>query len=105
MDCSAVRVLWLCNCLSYVDGRVGMTYFLNIADLCFTLYAIQCGIPEANPLMQTTAVMVFYKVVVIGVLCWWLHRRSEPIAIYGLKMLAAVYAVVNIFHVYNIFLG
>lgn len=68
-------------------------YALNLLDLCFTLYAQQ---PELNPLMRNPVVMVFYKVVVIGVLCWWLQRRSEPIARYGLKLLTAAYAAVNI---------
>ena len=76
-----------------------MTYPLNLLDLCFTLYAQQ---PEANPLMQNIPFMVFYKVVIIGVLCWWLHRRSEPIARYGQKMLAVVYAAVNLWHVMNL---
>ena len=79
-----------------------MTYPLNLLDLCFTLCAIQCGIREANPLMQNTTFMVFYKVVIIGVLCWGLHRRSEPIARYGLKMLTVVYAAVNLWHVMNL---
>ena len=79
-----------------------MTYPLNLLDLCFTLCALNHDIPEANPLLRHTVFMVFYKVVVIGVLCWWLNRRSEPIARYGLKVLTAVYGVVNVWHVMNL---
>lgn len=78
-----------------------MTYPLNLLDLCFTLYAQQ---PELNPLMRNTTVMVFYKVVVIGVLCWWLNRRTETIAVVGRHLLTAVYAAVNVWHIYNLFL-
>ena len=46
-----------------------MTYPLNILDLLFTLYAINHGIPEANPLMRCVPVMVIHKTVIIGVLC------------------------------------
>lgn len=81
-----------------------MTYPLNLLDLCFTLYAINHGIPEANPFMRNPVVMVFYKVVVIGVLCWWLRRRTETIAVVGRHLLAAVYAAVNVWHIYNLFI-
>ena len=79
-----------------------MTYLLNLLDLCFTLCGIQWGIPEGNPLLRNTAFMVVYKVLIIGALCWWLNRRSEPIARYGLKVLTAVYGAVNVWHVMNL---
>lgn len=79
-------------------------YILNLTNLLFTLYAINHGIPEANPLMRNPAVMVVYKVVVIGVLCWWLRRRQETIAVVGRHLLTAVYAALNVWHIYNLFL-
>lgn len=82
-----------------------MTYPLNLLDLLFTLYAINHGIPEANPFMRNPVVMVFYKVVIIGVLCWWLNRRSEPIARVGLLICTIYYGIVNIYHILNLFGG
>ena len=79
-----------------------LTYPLNLLDLLFTLYALSHGIPEANPLLQNTAFMVVYKVVVVGMLCWWLRRRTEPVARYGLNALAAVYGAVNLWHIWNL---
>ena len=82
-----------------------MTYPLSLIDLCFTLYARYMGIPEANPLMQCVPVMVVYRVVVIGVLCWVLHRFADTgnkVAKRGLRLLTVVYAVVDLYHVYFI---
>lgn len=82
-----------------------MTYPLNLLDLCFTLYAIHHGATEANPLMPCVPFMVFYKVVVIGVLCWWLNKREEKIARVGLLICKFYYGIVNIYHILNLFGG
>lgn len=82
-----------------------MTYPLNLLDLCFTLYATANGIPEANPLMHDTDFMVFYKVIIIGVLCWWLNKREEKIARVGLLICTFYYGIVNIYHILNLFGG
>lgn len=82
-----------------------MTYPLNLIDLCFTLYAINHGIPEANPFMRNPAVMVFYKVIVVGALCWWLSKREEKIARVGLLICTFYYGIVNIYHILNLFGG
>lgn len=79
-----------------------MTYPLNLLDLLFTLYA---QAPELNPLMRNTAVMVFYKVIVIGVLCWWTSKREEKIARVGLLICMIYYGIVNIYHILNLFGG
>ena len=79
-----------------------MTYPLNLIDLCFTLYAVHHGATEINPLMRCVPVMVIHKTVIIGVLCWWLRRRTEPIARYGLIALAVVFAAVNVWHIWNL---
>lgn len=78
-------------------------YPLNLLDLLFTLYAIHLGIPEANPFMRCVPVMVLYKVVIVGVACWWLSKREEPIARYGLKVCTVLYAVLCFYHAINIF--
>lgn len=54
-----------------------MAYALNIADLALTLYALRIGAQELNPLMQSVPVMVAYKVIVVGGLCWWLERATD----------------------------
>lgn len=78
-------------------------YLLNLFDLLCTLYALRRGAEELNPLMQSIPVMVAYKVIVVGVLCWWLHNRPERAAKIGLALCAAVYAVLAVWHIYNIF--
>lgn len=72
-------------------------YLLNLADLLFTLHAISHGGTELNPLMQNVPFMIFYKTVIIGLLCWWLRKRNV-----NLLPLTAVYAVVNVWHIVNI---
>lgn len=75
-----------------------MLYILNLLDLFLTLHAIRHGGVELNPLMQNIPFMIFYKTVIIGLLCWWLRKRIN------LLPLTAVYAVVNLWHIYNIIL-
>lgn len=76
-----------------------MPYPLNLLDLTFTLYAINHGALELNPLMRCVPFMVFYKVVIVGVACWWLHRCN---AVWSLRFLTAVYAAVNIYHLIGV---
>lgn len=78
-------------------------YTLNLIDQIFTLYALECGAVEANPLMRCVPVMIFYKVVVIGIACWWLSKQDSSIARLGIWLCAAVFACVNIWHIFNIF--
>ena len=78
-------------------------YLLNIFDLLCTLYALRMGAEEVNPLMRCIPVMVAYKVLVVGLLCWWLHNRPERAAKIGLALCTAVYAVLAVWHIYNIF--
>lgn len=74
-------------------------YLLNLFDLLCTLFALRHGAEELNPLMQSIPFMVAYKVIVVGVLCWWLQRHSKI----GLALCTAVYAVLAVWHIYNIF--
>ena len=74
-------------------------YLLNIFDLFCTLYAVNHGGVELNPLMAHPSIMVAYKVIVVGVLCWWLSHIG---ARKGLRLCAAVYAVLGLWHIYNL---
>jgi hypothetical protein len=79
-------------------------YLLNLADLFFTLHALSHGAVELNPFMQNIPFMVVYKTIVVGVLIWWIKRRSEPIARCGLYAITIFYAIVNWWHIWNVFL-
>lgn len=78
-----------------------LAYTLNLLDLFFTLHAIRNGATELNPLLQSVPVMVIWKVVGVGVLCWWLSSRPEKLARWGLRICVAVFAAVNVYHVIN----
>ena len=77
-------------------------YALNLLDLAFTLYALQHGGVELNPLMRCVPIMVAYKIIVVGVLCWWLSKRSETLAAWGCRAITAVYAGLDIWYIVNI---
>ena len=74
-----------------------MLYILNLLDLFLTLHAISHGGTELNPFMQNIPFMIFYKTVIIGLLCWWLRKRNV-----NLLPLTAVFAVVNVWHIVNL---
>ena len=74
-------------------------YLLNLVDLILTMVALRNGVPELNPLMVSVPFMVFYKVIVIGLLCWWLSYRQEKQA---LTLIAAAYSVVIVWHIANL---
>ena len=78
-------------------------YTLNLLDLAFTLHALSRGAVEANPLMRCVPLMIAYKVIVIGILCAWLYKQNSSTSRLGLKLCAAVFACVNIWHIINIF--
>ena len=78
-------------------------YCLNLADLLFTLHALAHGAVEANPLMQSVPVMVVYKLVIVGAAFWWLTRQDSILARLGIRLCAAVFACVDIWHIINIF--
>lgn len=77
-------------------------YLLNLLDLAFTLHALECGAVEANPLMRCVPVMIFYKIIVIGALCAWLHKQGAKTA---LCICSIIYAAVNVWHLINILKG
>lgn len=89
-------------------------YLLNLAYLALTLYALQHGGVELNPLLQNPAVMVAWKVLGVGVGCWMLRvlaydkrvpAKPKRLARRGLRACTAVYAAVCINHLYFIFGG
>ena len=81
-----------------------MTYALNILDLLFTLHAIANGATELNPLMRSVPVMVAWKVLGVGILCWVLKSlaKQSRTALWGLRICTAVYAAVDLYHIYSI---
>ena len=84
------------------------TYTLNILDLLLTLHALNNGATELNPLMQSVPLMVAWKVIGVGVLCWSLGhitKGGNMVARWGLKFLTAVYTAVNLYHIYFILGG
>lgn len=78
-------------------------YTLNLLDLAITLYALKHGGVELNPVMRCVPIMIAYKTVIVGALCLWLSKRTEPLAKYGLWAITAVYAGIIIWHLINIF--
>ena len=78
-------------------------YLLNLLDLVFTLYVLSIGLQELNPLMQHLPTMIFYKVVLVGVLCWWLSKRPESIARLGLQLCTIIYGCLCVYHIYGLF--
>ena len=82
-----------------------MLYILNLFDLAFTIYALNNGIHELNPLMQSVPVMVIYKVVIVGGFCWILHyfaKGGNKAARRGIKICTAGYASLAVWHIVGI---
>lgn len=77
-------------------------YILNLLDLAFTLHALGHGAVELNPAMQSVPVMIVSKVVIVGVLCWWLESRQERLARIGLRICTAVFAAADMWHILNL---
>ena len=80
-------------------------YILNLIDLFLTLYALDNGGVELNPLLQSVPVMVAWKVVGVGVLCYLLHhfRERTKLIQWGLNLCTVVYGALCIYHL--IFIG
>ena len=76
-------------------------YVLNLFDLALTLYALSIGCTELNPSMRSVPLMVAYKGIGVGVLCWVLQHYG---ARRGLRLCTAVYAAVCAYHLYGILL-
>lgn len=83
-------------------GLLIAAYTLNLLDLFCTLWALRHGAVELNPLMREVTVMVGYKVIIVGVLLWWLSTRRERAARYALYVAAVVYGAVDVYHIINI---
>ena len=74
------------------------TYVFNVLDLILTLYASSLGIAEINVFMQSVPFMVIYKLFVVGAACYILRGKKI------LRFTAALYAVVDLWHIYNLLL-
>lgn len=80
-----------------------IAYILNLLDLAFTLFALRHGARELNPLMQNIPGMIVYKIFIVGAVCYGLSKVDSRLARIGLKMITAVFAAVDLWHIYNIF--
>lgn len=83
-------------------------YLLNLFDLSCTIYAINNGFVELNPIalaMLSVHPLCYaaYKIIPVGVLCLWLIKRPEKVAVYGLRLCTAVYAAIAVQHCVGIF--
>ena len=83
-------------------------YILNLLDMAITLHALEHGARELNPIVNWMIgvhplLFVFSKVVLVGVVLWWLNRESqtEPLARWGLKFLTGLYGLVVLWHILN----
>ena len=88
-----------------------IAYFLNLIDFFLTLYALSLGCTELNPLMQSAPVIVAYKVIIVGGLCWWLRSVSDTddgdigrMAKLGLNLCTAVYGGLCIYNLYGLWI-
>lgn len=87
-------------------------YSLNLLDLAITLYALKHGGVELNPLMRCVPIMIAYKTVIVGALCYALQRvantenalpnTASVLARHGLWAITAVYAGIIIWHLANL---
>ena len=82
-----------------------LAYTLNLADLFLSIHAIHNGATELNPLLQSVPVMVAWKVLGVGALCWLLNhfaKGGNMAARWGLRICAAAFAAVDVYHLINI---
>jgi hypothetical protein len=56
------------------------------------------GVRELNPLLQSVPFMIFYKVFVVGAAYYLLRGKKI------LRFTAALYSVVDLWHIYNLLL-
>ena len=90
---------WQPGCLTM------LLYLLNLFDLCCTLHAVSRGAMELNPLMRNIPVMVAWKVLGIGFLCWVLNhfaKEGNVVARRGIRTCTAVFATVDLWHIANL---
>lgn len=81
-----------------------ITYVLNLIDLLCTLWALHYGVMEMNPLMRSVTVMVVYKVIIVGILLWWLSHQRKHLAHYALYIITVVYGAVCLWHIVGIWM-
>lgn len=81
-----------------------IAYVFNLLDLICTLWALHYGVMEMNPLMQSVTVMVAYKVIIVGILLWWLSHQRKHLAHYALYIITVVYGAVCLWHIVGIWM-
>ena len=79
-----------------------IAYLLNLIDLACTMYALRIGATELNPLMTPVPVLMVYKIVVVGVLLWWLSRQRGRLVRVGLNICTVVYATLDLYHLISL---
>lgn len=77
-----------------------IVYILNLLDLIFTLVLFQFGAVELNPLLQSPAVMIIVKVVVVGIILYLIAKFPTRIGEVGVKFLIGLYSLVILWHFY-----
>ena len=85
-----------------------IAYLLNLFDLACTIHAVSNGGVELNPIARAMLSVhplcyAAYKTIPVGVLCLWLSKRTEKVAVYGLRLCTAVYAAIAVQHCIGIF--
>lgn len=81
-----------------------IAYMLNLIDLLCTFWALHYRVMEMNPLMRSVTVMVAYKVIIVGMLLWWLSHQRKHLACYALYIITVVYGAVCLWHIIGIWM-
>ena len=76
-----------------------VAYLLSLSDLAFTLHALSNGGVELNPLMTCVPVQIVYKTVLLFPAFLFLRRHSPE----GYRFVTALFAAVDLYHIYFIF--
>lgn len=74
-------------------------YTLNLLDLAFTLHALSNGGVELNPLMACVPVLIIYKTMLLLPAFLFLRKHCRT----GYWFVTALFAAVDLYHIYFIF--
>lgn len=77
-----------------------IVYILNLFDLICTLFLLQFGAIELNPLLQNPIIMVLIKTLLVGGILIFIVKFPTTIGYIGLKFLLVLYSLVIIWHFY-----
>jgi hypothetical protein len=88
-----------------------IAYILNLLDMIITLYVLNHGATELNPIANNLIILhpllfIFYKTVVVGAFCWFLSYRKRcgntKLDLIGLDLCQLVYFLIVLWHVLNL---